>query len=58
LRLPIGAVLVFALGAYATLASGEYHISWAFLLIDIPLVAASAAITYFGMRCLQTEKKS
>ena len=30
------------LGFLATVLSGEWRISWAFLLIDIPLVAVSA----------------
>lgn len=42
LRLPVGAVLIVAFGVLATVVSGEYLISWSFLLIDIPLVAISA----------------
>jgi hypothetical protein len=44
LRVPIGAVLIIAFGVLATLVSGEFLISWAFLLIDIPLVALSAVV--------------
>ena len=47
LRVPIGAVLIVALGVLATVVSGEYLISWSFLLIDIPLVAVSAAAGLF-----------
>lgn len=43
LRAPLGLVLIVALGVIATVVSGEYLISWSFLLIDIPLVAISAA---------------
>jgi hypothetical protein len=43
LRVPIGVVLIIAFGVLATVVSGEYLISWSFLLIDIPLVAISAA---------------
>ncbi len=43
LRVPIGVVLIMAFGMLATVVSGEYLISWSFLLIDIPLVAVSAA---------------
>jgi len=31
----------------ATVVSGEYLISWSFLLIDIPLVAVSSAAGLF-----------
>jgi hypothetical protein len=41
-RVPVGLVLIVALGVAATVVSGEYLISWSFLLIDIPLVAISA----------------
>jgi hypothetical protein len=41
-RVPVGLVLIIVLGVAATVMSGEYLISWAFLLIDIPLVAISA----------------
>ena len=44
LRVPVGAVLVVAFGVLATVVSGEFLISWAFLLIDIPLVAVSTAV--------------
>jgi hypothetical protein len=46
LRVPVGIVLAIALGVLATVASGEFLESWAFLLIDIPLVAISAAIGF------------
>ena len=47
LRVPIGAVLIIAFGVLATVVSEEYLISWSFLLIDIPLVAISAAASLF-----------
>jgi hypothetical protein len=44
-------MLAIAFGVLATVASGEFLVSWAFLLIDVPLVAISTAIgfaaTYF-----------
>jgi len=43
LRVPVGAALAIALGTLATVLSGEFKTSWGFLLIDIPLVAVSAA---------------
>lgn len=42
LRVPVGLILVIILGVAATVVSGEYLISWSFLLIDIPLVGLSA----------------
>lgn len=42
LRLPVGAVLAIALGVLATVVTGEFSSSWAYLLVDIPLVALSA----------------
>jgi hypothetical protein len=47
LRLPVGAALIVAFGVLATVVSGEYPISWSFLLIDIPLVAVSAAASLY-----------
>jgi high-affinity Fe2+/Pb2+ permease len=40
----VGVVLAVAFGVLATVISGESHISWGFLLIDIPLVAVSALL--------------
>ncbi len=42
-RVWIGALLAVVFGVAATVLSGEFAVSWAFLLIDIPLVAISAA---------------
>ena len=42
-RLPVGALLAVVLGAAATVVTGESEISWAFVLIDIPLVALASA---------------
>jgi hypothetical protein len=42
MRFRVGAVLAVVFGVLATVLSGEVHISWGFLLIDIPLVAVSA----------------
>jgi hypothetical protein len=46
-RVPVGAILIVAFGVLATVVSGEYLISWSFLLIDIPLVALCAAASLF-----------
>jgi hypothetical protein len=40
----LGALLAFVFGMLATVVSGEFRISWAYLLIDIPLVAFSASV--------------
>lgn len=53
-RVPVGAILIFAFGVLATVVSGEYLISWSFLLIDIPLVALSAAASLFVMHRLRS----
>ena len=47
LRVPAGLILVITLGVAATVVSGEYLISWSFLLIDIPLVAISAVASLY-----------
>jgi hypothetical protein len=58
LRVPIGVVLILALGLLATVVSGEYLISWSFLLIDIPLVAVSAAASLFVTHRLRWARRS
>jgi hypothetical protein len=40
-------------GVLATVISGEWRISWAFLLIDVPLVAVTAAAAHAGVRALR-----
>jgi peptidoglycan/LPS O-acetylase OafA/YrhL len=44
LRRPVVAVLAIALGVTATVLTGEASISWAFVLIDIPMVAVAASV--------------
>ncbi len=44
LRLPVGAALAVPLGVLATFLTGEHEISWAFVLIDIPIVGLSAVV--------------
>ena len=44
LRLGVGAILAVTLGVLATVVTGEFKTSWAFVLIDIPLVGAAAAL--------------
>jgi hypothetical protein len=38
----IGALLAVALGVFATVVTGEFKASWAYVLVDIPLVAAAS----------------
>ncbi len=50
----IGALLAIVLfGVAATVLSGEFEVSWAFLLIDIPLVAVSATAGLLLVRRLR-----
>jgi hypothetical protein len=53
LRIPVGMSLAVVLGTAATVISGEFRISWAFLLIDVPLVAVTAAAAFAGVRALR-----
>jgi hypothetical protein len=41
-RVVVGLLFSVVAGVLATVVSGEWRISWAFLLIDIPLVAVCA----------------
>jgi hypothetical protein len=43
-------LLSVLLGVAATMLSGEFRIGWEYLLIDIPLVAVSAAAIYWVTR--------
>jgi xanthosine utilization system XapX-like protein len=42
IRLPVGAALAIMLGVLATVITGEFKLSWGYVLIDIPLVAIAA----------------
>jgi len=44
LRPRVGAALAIALGVLATVVTGEFKASWAYLVIDIPLVAMAAIV--------------
>ena len=50
IRAPIGAAAAVVLGVLATVVSGEFRISWEFLLFDIPLVAVSAFLGLIAAR--------
>lgn len=51
--LPLGAALAVVLGVLATVLTGEYESSWAFVFIDIPLVALAAFGAFAGVRHLR-----
>jgi hypothetical protein len=51
-RVIVGLAFSVVAGVLATVVSGESQISWAFLLIDIPLVAVSAGAGDFISRTL------
>ncbi len=38
----LGALLAMALGIFATVVAGEFKASWAYVLVDIALVAAAS----------------
>jgi hypothetical protein len=40
------------LGLAATVTSGEYQVSWEYLLIDIPLVAGASVVAFIASRVL------
>ncbi|MFE0250315.1 hypothetical protein [Streptomyces sp. NPDC059010] len=50
LRILIGIAGAVLFGVLATVVSGEYLISWEFLIIDVPLVAVSAAAGLVAVR--------
>lgn len=52
-RLITGVLAAVVLGTAATIVSGEYKFGWEFLLIDIPLVAASCTASFLALRLLR-----
>jgi hypothetical protein len=53
IRLWVAVPLAVLLGVTATVISGEFKISWEYLLIDIPLVAISAMVSFVLARKLR-----
>ncbi len=43
-RLTVGVASAVVAGVLATVLSGEWRLSWAFVLVDVSLVAMSAAV--------------
>jgi len=52
LSLRWGVPMAIGLGALATLLSGEFEVSWAFLLVDVSLAALSGATGFLATRWL------
>lgn len=53
LRIWAGVILAALLGSLATIVTGEYRLSWAFLLVDVPLVALASSAGYMLARRLR-----
>jgi hypothetical protein len=51
-RTLIGATLAVALGVLVTVITGEAQLSWGYVLVDIPLVAAAAVLSLMVVRRL------
>jgi hypothetical protein len=50
LRVAVGAALAVVLGTLATIVTGEFRVSWEFVLFDIPLVAVCTVLTHILVR--------
>ena len=53
LRLPVALTLALVFGMLATVLSGEYKLTWGYLLVDIPLVGVSSAASYLAVGALR-----
>jgi hypothetical protein len=53
LRIPVALTLALVLGFVATVISGEYSLSWGYLLVDIPLVGVATATSYLVARAIR-----
>lgn len=53
-RLIVSLLLILSFGFLAAFTSGEFQISWMFLLIDIPMVAGSAVAGFTGAHYLRS----
>lgn len=50
IRLPVGIGMAIVLGVLATVVTGEFKMSWGYLLVDIPLVAVAAILGLLAAR--------
>jgi hypothetical protein len=55
LRFLTGAIAAVVLGTLATVVSGEFRLSWAYLLIDIPLVAVASVAGLLAGRLVRRQ---
>jgi hypothetical protein len=58
IRLPVGAALCVLCGTLATVVTGEFELSWGYLLVDIPLVALAAFLALVSVRRLSPAWRS
>ena len=56
LRIAVGGLLSIAAGTAATVISGEFRMSWEYLLADIPLVALFAYVGFVIARTLAARR--
>jgi hypothetical protein len=56
-RVHTAALLCVVLGFTATVISGEFRIGWEYLLVDIPLVAVSAVVSFLLARTMATRAR-
>jgi hypothetical protein len=54
---PLGAAGAIAVGAAATIVSGEFRLSWGFLAIDIPGAALAVASGYLTASWLRRTRR-
>jgi hypothetical protein len=57
-RVAVGALLSIVLGVCASAVTGELRISWEYVLVDIPLVAASASVCFVIARSVVHRRRS
>jgi hypothetical protein len=50
MRLAVGAALAIVLGVCATLVTGEFELTWGYVLVDIPLVALATVLALVSAR--------
>lgn len=55
-RVPVGIVLAIMLGLVATVSSGEYLVSWGYLLLDVALVLGAAAVSILVVHRLRWKR--
>jgi hypothetical protein len=52
-RLPVGVAAAVALGVLATVITGEFKMSWGYVLVDIPLVACATLVALVAAQRLR-----